>query len=634
MGMGSNRGWKWNRFGAVALTGLIAVGSTASGARAQVAVPAGVLELEDAEIFRPTTDGGAYVTVYDSETLPAARGHLSFYGDYALNPLEVQFERSEEPFTRVVRNLGTMQLSGAYGLLDGVTVGARVPGYVTGTNRLNTPSGRFGGTDGNLGDVVANVKVRALDPRRFGLGVAILPEVTLPTGNGREFAGTGELGYGGHLVLDGEVTGSTRLGLNFGGVIRDEPGGGPPSDADDEYEDQFRFGAALHQQLTDRLSGIAEIYGAADTSDPFDEERKTPVDFVGAIRSTFGRFHVTLGGGAGLTRGRGSPDFRVFAGVGMTRPGPEPPPEIGPDLAESTKAYALADQDGDGRPSPGDVLEYRIHLVNTGGAPGTNVVVEDVIPDGTAYVEGSLQVNGRPATDPVDGDAAEYVPPTVRFRLPRIDVTPGGESGAMVSFQVQVDPNITELVTVENRATVSSSEIERFPLAPARTTVFPQIAQREHVIVSPDKLELTEEIHFEFDKTVIQRESFPILNELADVLREYPLLRVRIEGHTDSVGDTSYNQKLSERRALAVRDYLVGAGIEADRLSWAGYGESRPIASNDTAAGRAKNRRTEFPILNPEALRERNLEMVPGPQRDLAPQSEPEWLKRGGQPPR
>jgi outer membrane protein OmpA-like peptidoglycan-associated protein len=75
-----------------------------------------------------------------------------------------------------------------------------------------------------------------------------------------------------------------------------------------------------------------------------------------------------------------------------------------------------------------------------------------------------------------------------------------------------------------------------------------------------------------------------------------PTLHIQINGHTDKVGNTLSNQILSEERAKAVLDYLVGQAIDPVRLQYKGYGESKPIETNDTAEGRAKNRRTEFEI--------------------------------------
>ena len=79
-------------------------------------------------------------------------------------------------------------------------------------------------------------------------------------------------------------------------------------------------------------------------------------------------------------------------------------------------------------------------------------------------------------------------------------------------------------------------------------------------------------------------------------MRENPTTKAVVEGNTDSKGTDEYNQKLSERRAASVKDVLVKSGIEADRLTTVGYGESRPVASNDTEEGRAKNRRVSIVV--------------------------------------
>jgi OOP family OmpA-OmpF porin len=101
-------------------------------------------------------------------------------------------------------------------------------------------------------------------------------------------------------------------------------------------------------------------------------------------------------------------------------------------------------------------------------------------------------------------------------------------------------------------------------------------------------------VNFDFDKSEIRPDAAVILDEAASILSANPGRNVRVEGHTDSVGTDAYNQGLSERRAASVKDYLVGKGIDASSLTTAGFGESNPIASNDTADGRALNRRVEL----------------------------------------
>ncbi|MCS4236745.1 OmpA family protein [Stenotrophomonas rhizophila] len=112
-------------------------------------------------------------------------------------------------------------------------------------------------------------------------------------------------------------------------------------------------------------------------------------------------------------------------------------------------------------------------------------------------------------------------------------------------------------------------------------------------------------VNFDFDKATLRPDAVAILSEATEILKRYPDLRVEVAGHTDSKGTDAYNQKLSERRATTVYDYLTKNGVSASRLVGPiGYGESRPIAPNtnpdgsDNPEGRAKNRRTELNVQN------------------------------------
>jgi len=85
--------------------------------------------------------------------------------------------------------------------------------------------------------------------------------------------------------------------------------------------------------------------------------------------------------------------------------------------------------------------------------------------------------------------------------------------------------------------------------------------------------------------------------DIITILNEYPTAKFSVEGHTDSVGSNSLNQKLSESRALSVKEFLVSKGIDAFRLSAIGYGEDKPIATNNTSKGRTENRRVEINLV-------------------------------------
>ncbi len=112
-----------------------------------------------------------------------------------------------------------------------------------------------------------------------------------------------------------------------------------------------------------------------------------------------------------------------------------------------------------------------------------------------------------------------------------------------------------------------------------------------------DMIEISEQINFELNSSRITgRISYDILDAVANILIANPAIRIRVEGHTDSQGSVSYNLRLSQGRADAVREYLVNQGIAASRLTAVGFGEENPIADNETEEGRALNRRVEFHI--------------------------------------
>jgi OOP family OmpA-OmpF porin len=116
------------------------------------------------------------------------------------------------------------------------------------------------------------------------------------------------------------------------------------------------------------------------------------------------------------------------------------------------------------------------------------------------------------------------------------------------------------------------------------------------IVVTNDRIELKQTIYFDTRKTRIKPISFPLLDEVAQAMKDFGTIRVRIEGHTDSRGSDRSNLKLSQGRAESVRKYLVGRGIDPARMDARGFGETVPIADNRTKQGRSQNRRVEFII--------------------------------------
>jgi OOP family OmpA-OmpF porin len=132
----------------------------------------------------------------------------------------------------------------------------------------------------------------------------------------------------------------------------------------------------------------------------------------------------------------------------------------------------------------------------------------------------------------------------------------------------------------------------------------PKQIEKEVIVEKPAPIEKPVEnniilygINFEFDKSKLLPEAYPILGHAKEILTQNPNIKVEVQGYCDGIGSDAYNQKLSERRANTVRDYLIKQGIENNRITAVGYGKSNPVADNNTELGRAENRRIEFKIL-------------------------------------
>jgi len=160
------------------------------------------------------------------------------------------------------------------------------------------------------------------------------------------------------------------------------------------------------------------------------------------------------------------------------------------------------------------------------------------------------------------------------------------------SFSVSVSTK--QVLTGKDKIAIEAKQPPKPKPAPAPIKIKPVLKAK----VVGKKIEISEKVMFEFDKAIIKIDSHGLLGDVAKVLEEHgDIDKIRIEGHTDSEGKNSYNKKLSQKRADAVKAFLVQAGIDESRLEAVGYGEERPVGDNATDDGREKNRRVEFNIL-------------------------------------
>lgn len=146
----------------------------------------------------------------------------------------------------------------------------------------------------------------------------------------------------------------------------------------------------------------------------------------------------------------------------------------------------------------------------------------------------------------------------------------------------------------------------------------PARVRTERVVVQADRIEIKEKIQFRVNEAIIESVSFPLLDEIATVIKANPhIRRLRIEGHASSDGDAAVNETLSQSRADAVREHLVDdGGVDASVLESKGYGASQPLADNDTEEGRERNRRVEFNIVEQDETitKDTTVEVASGPE--------------------
>jgi len=126
----------------------------------------------------------------------------------------------------------------------------------------------------------------------------------------------------------------------------------------------------------------------------------------------------------------------------------------------------------------------------------------------------------------------------------------------------------------------------------------PEEPVKRGIEVDGDQILIGNRVQFETDSAVLLPESETVLDEVATTIQGHPeITQIQVEGHTDARASDSYNMKLSSQRAESVRTYLVGKGIEASRLTARGFGETKPVADNDSDSGMLQNRRVELRIM-------------------------------------
>ena len=306
---------------------------------------------------------------------------------------------------------------------------------------------------------------------------------------------------------------------------------------------------------------------------------------------------MTLGVGRGLIAGVGAPDYRVFGGItyGPTARDRDKDGILDRDDACPTDPEDIDTfEDADGCPDPDndqDTLLDTVDACPLDAEDFDEFEDDNGCPDPDNDQDGTLDADDR---CPIDAGPEMHkgCPDTDEDGLADLDDQCPEQSGAQ-AFSGCPDGDADN---VPDYRDVCPTE-----KAPADEELSTSDGCPKEVYVSQDQIRFTQKILFQTNRAVIKSQSFGILDAIASIMKDNAhVRRVEVAGHTDNEGSDTSNMKLSKRRAAAVREYLVKKGIDANRLSSQGYGETQPRDSNRTTFGRANNRRVEFRILEQE----------------------------------
>lgn len=242
-----------------------------------------------------------------------------------------------------------------------------------------------------------------------------------------------------------------------------------------------------------------------------------------------------------------------------------------PDVAGVAALNGCPDRDGDGITDSKDKCPDDAGLPQFEGCPDRDSDgipdFEDECPD----IAGTMQFHGCPDTD---GDGIEdKVDSCVNDAGPIATNGCPDRDGDLVPDRRDRCPDVAGRIDNYGCPGLREDELQRVKLS-------------------------AKSINFETGSATIKGASFQVLDLIAEIMQQYPYTKWRIEGYTDNTGSDAINLTLSKKRAAAVRDYFISKGVNADRLSSEGYGETNFIAPNNTASGRAKNRRVEIKLVN------------------------------------
>ncbi len=497
---------------------------------------------------------------------PIDRGHMKFgfllTADYAKDPLvfeRARGDRGSDPIGLVDHQVtGTLNVS--LGLWNRLVLFGGVPVALWQSGSDIPELGIAGaGSSPALGDAFGGFRVRLLGERADRFGLAVQFTAVSPTGRavdaGQRYVGENSFMAVPELLFEARV-GPVELMANAGFRLRTREARLPTL----EIMHEFTYGVGAALPLLDELLKLyLEGFGASELKNFADRER-SPIEALLGVRVYPGQgWAVGVAGGTGFQRGYGSPEVRGVLQVGWSAPVEEAaaPAELPPPPPPAPVAPPPpADADGDGILD--DVDKCPNEPEDFDGFED-----EDGCPDPDNDGDGILDADDKCPNEPEDFDGFE------------------DEDGCP-----EPDNDGDGVPDAEDKCPMTPG--------PASNDGCPEKAALEG-----DRIVIRDRIEFDTGRASIAGDGLSVLEDVRSILATNPhVKRIRIEGHTDSRGNARKNLKLSQQRADTVMVWLIDSGIAPDRLESKGFGDTKPIDTNKTKAGRQANRRVEFHVVN------------------------------------
>jgi outer membrane protein OmpA-like peptidoglycan-associated protein len=533
--------------------------------------------------YEPSERGSDWFANESLDLRGNGRLALGAVGDYAYKPL-VFYDANGDEQAAVVKHQLFVHLGGAIVLFDRLRLGANLPllAYSKGDS-LDVANSSFSTSDkASVGDPRLTADVRVLGEYGGAATLAFGVQGFIPVGNEEAFASDGKLRIRPRLMLAGDVGDmayAAQTGFNYR-AKGDNLG-------EEAFGSELTFSAAVGLRALDKKLIVGpEVFGSTVVSDGGDgafKKRTTPLELVfgGKYRVT-PDWRVGAAVGPGLSRGVGAPQVRVLASI-----------EWFPAME---KAAGPSDRDKDGILDADDACPdtpgVRTDDPKTNGCPPADAPsdrdkdgildADDACPDVPGVKNDDPKKNGCPPPKDTDGDGITDDVDACPTEAGVADVDPS-KHGCPAPKDTDGDGILDAEDACPDKAGPADPDPKKHGCPKAQ--------------IDKGQIKIIEQVQFATNSAKILPASDPVLNAVLEILRDHPeITKVSVEGHTDNRGGKGYNKDLSKRRAASVAKWLVDKGIEAKRLSSAGFGMERPLDSNDTEDGRQKNRRVEFHI--------------------------------------